>query len=234
MEAVAYLRVSSQGQIDGYGLDLQEHDVRTYAERNDITVKRWCVDSVSGTKDDADRPGLMEAMQSLADGETTILLAAKLDRIARAVGVQEAILARIWRLPGPDRQVHTADVGLVPQDDPDDPMRTAMRQMAAVFHQLDKAMIVKRLKDGRRHKARVGKAVGSYPYGWAKDGPVADEQRTRALAERLRSEGATLAATVAELNRLGSRTRSGREWTISGLHNVLARANAPHPHHTPS
>lgn len=69
-------------------------------------------------------------------------------------------------------QVHSADVGKVARDDPDDPMRTAMRQMAGVFAELDRAMTVKRVRDGRKaKKAKGGHPSGSYPYGFCKAGP---------------------------------------------------------------
>ena len=58
------------------------------------------------------------------------------------------------------------------------PMRTAMRQMVGVFGGLDRRLITRRLRDGRRAKAaQGGKAVGRYPFGWAEDGEVAREQR---------------------------------------------------------
>lgn len=46
-----------------------------------------------------------------------------------------------------------ADHGEILPDEADDLVRTAMRQMTGVFTQLDRAMIAKRLRDGRRIKA---------------------------------------------------------------------------------
>ena len=62
-----------------------------------------------------------------------------LDRLARAVGVQEAVLAEVW---GKNGVVYTSTPPAeVPRDDPDDPMRTAMRQMRGMFHELDRRLI---------------------------------------------------------------------------------------------
>jgi hypothetical protein len=56
-------------------------------------------------------------------------------------------------------------------DDPDDPMRTALRQVAGVFAKLDRHMVVKRLRDGRTAKSSDGrKAVGQYAYGYIGSG----------------------------------------------------------------
>lgn len=60
----------------------------------------------------------------------------------------------------------TVEDGEVLEDDPEDPMRTAIRQMRGVFAQLDKTMTVKKLRDGRNAKAATGKkAVGACAYG---------------------------------------------------------------------
>ena len=57
-------------------------------------------------------------------------------------------------------------------------MRTAMRQMRGVFHELDRRLIAKRLRDGRNAKAaKGGHATGSPPYGWQVDKPNADNPR---------------------------------------------------------
>lgn len=226
MQTLLYLRVSSNGQLDGYGLDIQEDACRAYAAQHGMTiVGEPIVDVVSGKTDAVDREGLLRALQLIEDGEANVLLAARLDRIARELTVQEAVLARVWRCD--DCHVHTVDLGEVKQDDPDDPMRSFMRKVFGLVHELDRAMIVKRLRDGRARKARTGKAVGAYPYGWSKDGPVEEEQETRRIAEQWRERGMTLQRIADGLNRVHRRTRHGRPWTISGLHNVLSKPNAP-------
>ena len=56
--------------------------------------------------------------------------------------------------------VFTTDQGEVPRDDPDDPMRTAMRKMAGVMYELDRRLVVARLRRGRRLKAKRGGFAG--------------------------------------------------------------------------
>ncbi len=69
-------------------------------------------------------------------------------------------------------------------------MRTAMRQMAGVFAELDRRLIIKRLRDGRLPQAaQGGKAVGRYPFGWSKDGEVPREQRVLIAVRDLRADG---------------------------------------------
>src|SRR5262245_48052602 len=131
MRLVAYLRVSSNGQLDGYGFASQRADIRVWARARGHRLVAEHTDAVTGTLDAPDRPGLSDAIRLVrrppqADG----IVVARLDRLARQLSTQEAILALVWRDGG---RVFTADTGEVLRDDPDDPMRTAMRQMAGVF-----------------------------------------------------------------------------------------------------
>ena len=102
----------------------------------------------------------------------------------------------------------TADAGEVLRDDPNDPMRTALRQVVGVFAELDRRMVVKRLRDGRTAKEATGrKATGAYPYGFIGAGkgrerdatPHEGEQAAVRRIADLRSAGAsyrTIAATL--------------------------------------
>lgn len=221
--AVIYLRVSTHGQIDGYGLQNQHDDCQRYATRAELDVGAVHRDEgLSGTLPAHERPGLMDALSLLRDDHADVLLIPRLDRLARALTTQEVILAECWKL---GRHVHAADTGPVPQDDPDDPMRTAMRQMAGVFAQLDRAMTVKRLRDGRRAKARAGgKPSGSYPFGWSKDGPLPDEQATLRRITTLRAAGHPWHEVATRLNDDGLLPRTARCWTAANVAKVAGPA----------
>ena len=222
MRLVAYLRVSSETQLDGFGMAVQERAIRSWAKANGHRVVRWCRDEGrSGTLDVADRPGLSSALDALSDGTADGLVTARLDRLARALAVQEGALAAAWRCGA---RVFTADGGEVHEDDPDDPMRTAMRQMHGVFAQLDRSQVVKRLRDGRRAKAASGrKAVGAYAYGYRGQGTGRDRdaapEPTEQLAVRriveLRREGASFRIIASTLDAAGHKPRraaNGQPW----------------------
>src|SRR5205807_6454348 len=119
--------VSTVGQAeDGLGLDVQAEAIERFAGAGGHTVvATWSDDGLSGAKEAAEREGLTSALAAVEDGADGLVLY-KLDRLARALTVQEAVLAQVWRGGG---RVFTVDLGEVLPDDPDDPMRTAMRQM---------------------------------------------------------------------------------------------------------
>lgn len=231
MNAVLYLRVSTAGQaVDGFGMDVQEKACRAYAKAHGLNIVATFRDEgVSGTLDAAEREGLMDALTALQDGAVDVLLVARLDRLARSLTVQEAVLAQVWKA---NRTLHSADLGEVLRDDPDDPMRTAMRQMAGVFAELDRGMVVKRMRDGRRAKAaQGGRAVGPAPFGYlAKDGMlhlVPAEQRALTRMRELRDQGCTMAQIADALAAEGHPTKRGGGWSSPVVSRILSRPPVP-------
>jgi DNA invertase Pin-like site-specific DNA recombinase len=233
MRLVAYLRVSSIGQMDGYGLDVQRKHVRAWAKANGHRIVAEYVDGgVSGATDADDRPGLVEALKELrkppsAEG----LICGKLDRLARKLTVQEAILSLIWREGG---KVFTAEDGEVLQDDPDDPMRSAIRQVQGVFAELDRKTVAKRLRDGRKAKAEAGKhANGVYPYGSQgigkgreRDaGEHPEEQAVVGRIVELRTAGESYRAICAALEAEGVAPRKATAWSPMTVRNIAQRAS---------
>jgi DNA invertase Pin-like site-specific DNA recombinase len=180
-------------------------------------------EGVSGTIDAFDREGLSSVIDAIEHGLADGMVLARLDRLARALTVQEAVLAHVWRRGG---RVFCADGGEVLADDEDDPVRTAMRQMCGVFAQLDRAQITKRLRDGRRVKAEKGGYVAGAPrYGFcAAGGELVEDPVEQAVVERmlgLRANGASLNSIAAVLNREVVPTKRGGRWTASSVSRVI-------------
>lgn len=231
MRLIAYVRVSSSGQLDAYGPDIQLKDIRAWARRNGHKVVDVKCDDITGKADAVDRPHLLEALQMLrkppkADG----LIVANMTRLARQLTIQEAILALIWREGG---RVFAADQGEILEDDPDDPMRTAIRQMQGVFAQLDRATTTKRLRDGRKAKAEQGRhAVGMYRFGTQGVGegrerdaaPRDDEQEAIQRILELRAQGASYRLVGATLDSEGHKPRRAATWSPQAVQNVERRA----------
>jgi DNA invertase Pin-like site-specific DNA recombinase len=66
---VSYLRVSSEGQVDRYGLDAQKRAVQAWATAHGHRIVHTCVDeAISGALEDADRPGLACALEAITTG----------------------------------------------------------------------------------------------------------------------------------------------------------------------
>lgn len=236
---VAYLRVSTiEAKVHGFGLDDQRHAIRAAARALDARVIEWCSDEgLSGALPAEQRPGLAAALDMIDNGEADGLIVRDLDRFAREVTVQEALLARVW-LVGHAAVFVSNPPSEVMRDDPDDPMRTAMRQMMGVFAGLERRIIAKRLRDGRRAKAAAGgHATGATPYGWksAKRGPgnpngalvpVPAEQAALRRMVELHAAGDSTHQIADTLTAEGHPAKRGGRWASATVARILARQAA--------
>jgi DNA invertase Pin-like site-specific DNA recombinase len=159
-------------------------------------------------------------------GEVDGIVVSSLDRLARSLTVQEATLAKVWAHGG---AVLTADAGEVPRDDPDDPMRAAVRQIVGVVAELDRKLVVKRLRQGRATKAASGGyAGGGQPLGLRAEGgtllPADDEAETVELIVSRRAAGASYREVCRELAAAGLVPRKGGSWQAAVVRRVALRA----------
>lgn len=235
LRLVLVRRVSTAGQaVDGYGLPAQEADCRKWAKGQTaprVRIVHMVTDGdgkagKSGTTLLDERPGLMEAVEWIAEGEADGILAPNLDRLARELTVQEAVLSYVWALAG---RVYTADHGEHLEDDASDPMRTAMRQMRGVFHQLDRGLIIKRLTEGRAAKgAKGGYAYGAPRFGQKTvDNELTDDERENAIAEKMEKwrdeEGLSIRAICARANsRDDMPSKRGGKWHPTTVQRLLS------------
>ena len=227
MKLAAYVRVSTDAQArEGLGLSVQRKAITSWAKANGHRVVLWAADEgVSGANGVEAREGLYSALVAVQEGQAQGLVAYNLDRLARALHVQEGILGQVWAAGG---GVFTVEDGELREDDPDDPYRTAMRQMRGVFSQLERSVIRKRMRDGRRAKAEQGGYAGGAPsLGYRAEGRalVADEEEQAVVARiaALRAQGLSLRAICAALEADGLRSKRGGAWQPTTVNRILRR-----------
>lgn len=227
MRLVGYARVSTRGQvIHGTSLPGQKKAIRKWCRDGAHRLLDICEDgAVSGTKAIEEREGLYCALELVRDGRVDGVVLQNLDRLARELTAQEGALAAIWAHGG---RVFCYESGEVLRDDPDDPMRTAMRQMAGVFAQLERSLVVKRLRTGRLRKAEAGGyAVGAPSYGHRAEGKalVADEREQVALdrIRELHAAGKSLRTIAATLTAEGHRPKRSDRWHPETLKRIVTR-----------
>lgn len=234
LRLVLLRRVSTAGQIDGYGLETQEADCRKWARKiGGVRIVKVCTDGgITGKAADDERPGLHEALSLIAAGEADGILAPNLDRVARELTVQEATLSVVWAHGG---RVFTVDHGEHLADDDDDPMRTFVRQVMGAAAQLERGIIVKRLRNGRKAKAeRGGYATGAPRYGKkVVDKELTDdeteEERVQMMEQWRDEEQLSIRAITERLNQQGIPSKRGGKWhptTVARLLSPEARERA--------
>lgn len=231
------VRVSTRGQLDGYGLETQEKDCRRWVRQHrealgGVRIVKVCTDGgVTGKADEDERSGLQEALTLIADGDADGILSPDLFRVARELTVQEATLSVVWAHGG---RLFTVDHGEHLPDDDDDPMRKFVRQVQGAAADLERGLIAKRLRSGRKTKA----ASGGYAYGAPAYGQKAEEKSLTtdadedAVLEQMRAwqaEGVGIRGICNRLNEQGVPSKRGGKWhptTVARLLSPDARAAA--------
>jgi len=218
--AIGYLRVSTDEQAEhGAGLAIQHEAIRAYCADQGIELAAVYADEGLSGKEGLDtRTGLADAIDQLGTG--TVLVIYRLDRLARDLMMQEALLADAWRTGAAVASCSATERVYCQPDNPDDPARTLIRQVLGAVAAYERSVIAQRMRNGRRRKlAAVGYAGGSEPYGWTDD----DERQVLADVDTMRLAGMTWQLIAAHLNYNGRHKRNGGRWTDREIQRAAAR-----------
>jgi len=211
-QAFGYLRVSSNGQIEGDGFPRQRAAIEAYAAANGLQVVEWFEESgVSGTKELADRPELQAMLLKLLSNGVHTVLIEKLDRLARDLMIQEAII----------NDLHKRGFELISVMEPDlcttDPSRKLIRQIMGAIAEYDRTMIVLKTRAARqRIKAVKGRCEGSKPYGH-----YAAEVDNLNRLNTLRASGANFEEIARVMNAEGRKTRANGLWYPATIRRIV-------------
>jgi DNA invertase Pin-like site-specific DNA recombinase len=157
-QAVAYLRTSSAANVgpDKDSDKRQREAIRAFAKRDrwEIVAEYYDAD-VSGADPIESRPGFSALLDRIEGNGVRTVLVEDASRFARQLIVQEAgIIALI------ERGVRVLTASSDDLTATEDPFKVAMRQIAGVFAQLEKARLVAKLKAARDRKRASGIKVG--------------------------------------------------------------------------
>jgi len=221
MKAFGYVRVSSKGQVDGDGFQRQEDAIREYAEKHSVTIEKvYPEEGVSGTKGELDRPAFQEMMTEILRNGVRTVIVERLDRLAREYRVQESLL--IYLASKDVTLISASTEENVTEAIQGDPMKVALIQIQGVFAQLEKNLLVKKLRMAREHKReREGKCEGRKSYAEANPEVIREIKRLRRKPRGDGSRRMTFKQVAEELNRQGFKTRTGKPFTGHIVQNIL-------------
>ncbi len=218
-KAYAYLRVSGQGQVDGNGFDRQEEAIRKYAKKAGIKIEGvFRENGVSGTTNETDRPAFQEMMTAILNNGVRMVIVERLDRLAREYMVQESLL--IYLASKKVDLISASTEENVTEAVQADPMKKAVIQIQGVFSELEKNLLVNKLRVAReRVRKETGKCEGRKRYGETEE-EHAVIRRIRAMRRKRRNgaKGMTLQAIADKLNSEGIPTKDGKQWTTGQVH----------------
>ena len=221
VKAYAYLRVSGKEQIFGTGFDRQSESINRFCKGSKYEILKVYREQVSGTEDEKGRSVMfMMIADILIDGCDTIIVE-DLSRLARKYMVQEKILIYLA-----SRKINliAANTGEnISEAIKSDPMRKAIVQVQGVFDELDKSLIVRRLRLAREQiRKEKGRCEGVKPYGTF-PGEAEILSRIKLLRRKPKKSGMrrrTYQSIADQLNSEGLKPRKGDKWTASLVFNV--------------
>jgi DNA invertase Pin-like site-specific DNA recombinase len=219
VKAIAYLRTSSAANVGGdKDSDVRQREaIEAFARRAGYELVGEFYDAaVSGADPIEARPGFMALLDRIeANGVRTVLVE-DASRFARDLLTQElGILSLIQR----SVRVLTASGDDLTQTD--DPMKTAMRQMAGIFAELEKARLVGKLRGARERKRRTaGKCEGRKSHAELHPEVVQEAKRLRRRSPKT-GKRRSYRDIAQELARRGYLNSNGREFSASSIRSML-------------
>ncbi len=226
-KAYGYIRVSGKSQLTGNGFDRQEESIKAYAEKAGFEIVRiFKEEAVSGTKGEADRPAFQDMMSEiLRNGIRTVIIEG-LDRLAREYRIQETLL--IYLASKGVSLISARTEENVTDEIQADPMKKALVQIQGIFAELEKNLLVKKLRNAREKvRSEKGKCEGRKGYKDFED----QEYHERLLKEikRLRrrkpkgQKRMSYKEVADELNRAGFVTASRIPFNEMIVQNLLRK-----------
>lgn len=221
MNVAAYIRVSTDGQCgdDKFGLEVQETQLREYADKNGMVITRWFRDEgESGAKF---RPGFDEIVYGeITNPPIEAVITAKSDRVARDINIyyyyKMCLLKKEIKL-----------ISICEDFDKFGVFAPMLEAFTVCVAQMERENINKRTSAGRKAKStKGGFSGGRAPFGYVvQNHELAVEPADARIVKRiffLREEmGKTYKEIADTLNEEGIPTRRGVKWHTSNIQNIL-------------
>ena len=221
-KAVGYLRVSGEIQVKGSGYDRQEQSIKLYAKKNKIQIDKWYKEAHTGTE--ADRPVFHEMVEDLLSNSVRLIIVESMDRFARDAMVQGNLIAHLI-LTKIDL-ISAASNQNVTEEQEKNPWIKMLVQVQGSFAELEKSLLVRRLKAGRERARKAGRKEGVKPFG-SRDGEKDVLKRMRQLYRKPRNGKRRSYYRIAKLlNQEGLPTRTGKQWQGPTVKGILQRTTA--------
>lgn len=220
VRVIGYARLSRASESSTSIARQREIIAQTADARGWSLVETVVDNDVSASRLRLNRPGIKRVRAAVAAGEADAVIVWRLDRLARSVVDFGTLIDEGVSIVSATESFDTTTA-----------QGRAMASLLQVFAELESATTRLRVTDSRRHLATTGRWPGGQPpYGYVSV-PLVGGGRTLAVndaeAATLRRMvdavlgGASLYATLRDLNAEGSRTRRGTAWTLTSTQRLL-------------
>ena len=181
--AALYLRVSTVDQHP----ETQLHDLRGLAAQRGFEIVEEYTDRISGVK--AKRPGLDQLMADARHRKFDVLLVWAFDRIARSVRHFLEVLDELNRL-------EIEFVSFRENVDTGGPLGRAMIIIIGAISELERNLIIERVRAGMRRARLEGRRLGRPPLSVNRDDLLRDRARGQSLTQLAKTYRISRASVV--------------------------------------
>ena len=225
MNAIAYIRVSTDEQVNGTSLDSQRKACINYAKKEGLQLPLdniFCEEGESAKL--LNRPELARMLSFCAKNKDSLThcIVWKVDRLARNVQYHQMIRAQFSKM----------GIKLVSVTEPigDDPMGSLFENMLSAFAQFDNEIRTARTTGGMRERTKQGGWVHETPPGYKKSKTASgvptmehDElaPNVKSFLELFATGNYTVTQAVDLAYELGIRTKNGKRKHWQGIKNIL-------------
>src|SRR5690349_20726357 len=168
--AALYLRVSTADQHP----ETQLYDLRALAAQRGYEIVAEHTDKVSGAK--AKRPGLDALMNDVRRGRCDVVVVWAFDRMARSVRHFVEVLDELTHL-------NVEFVSFRENIDTGGPLGRAMIVIIGAIAELERNLIIERVRAGMRRAKLEGRHIGRQPLDLDRESIIAARQRGHSLTE---------------------------------------------------
>jgi site-specific DNA recombinase len=210
--AVAYMRCSGASQVDRDSFPRQTAAIASCCRAKVLElIHEYREESVPGKLDEESRPAFQQMISDLLANGCRTIIVENMSRLAREYRTQEHL---IIYLASKKITLISADTGEdITAAMMGDPMRRALVQIQGIFSELDKNLLVAKLKKARdRQRQLTGRSEGQKPFG-TKPG----EAESLAMMKSLRAAGLSCDRIAEALNSNGIPARRKGVKNYSGL-----------------
>ena len=217
---IGYCRVSSDKQADvGMSLEVQESQIRKYAELYEIELMDIVVDGGESAKN-LRRPGMERIIDLMDSGLCSGVLVVKLDRLTRSVKDLCHLLERYF---SKDKVL----ISVQEKIDTNSAMGRMVINVVMSISQWEREATSERTRAVLQHKKVKGERVGNIAFGYklAPDGVHLEEhlreQEILKSITEMRKSGMTLDEISKDARLRGYQSRKGKPFSISSIHAML-------------
>lgn len=222
LRACIYTRVSTDKQLDGFGLDIQKEKCEQMIKFKDWELTQIYTDEgISGTKGPEDRPGLKQLIKDGEDHLYDVVVFYSLDRLGRKASL---ILNLVTKFNDVGLKIVSCKESL----DTSSPNGRFFVGMLSLIAELERDTICGRLRAGSEQRQKKdGERGGSMPYGYLRTPKGIeinlDQEDTVKTIFKLREEGLRQQQIVDHLNSREIVSAKGGKWNQSMISKILKR-----------